>query len=174
MPLAKHEIQHIAKLARLDLTKAELEKYLISIGLGPEPLEKAFTLPVLEKEMARRPTARIKQFLLDPRNVVGLGNIYGDEVSYFARVRPDRRVRTLKEKEKKLIFKGIKHILAEAIRYEGTSISDYVKADGEAGAYSKKLKVYQRYGKKCYHCHGVVERMKLGGRTSSYCPRCQK
>lgn len=152
----------------------ELLKLLASSGLGTEPLEKEFTLDVMEREMARRGAARIKQFLLDQRNVAGIGNIYGDEISYYARVRPDRRVKTLSAKEKRLIYKGIKRILAEAIKYEGTSISDYVKADGEAGAYTKKLKVYQRCGKKCYHCRGVVARLKLGGRTSSYCPRCQK
>ena len=111
---------------------------------------------------------------MDPKNVVGIGNIYSDEICFFARVRPDRKVKTLKEKEIKLLFQGIKHILAEAIKYEGTSISDYVNALGEAGAYTKKLRVYQRYGKKCFRCGGVVQKMKMGGRTSSFCPKCQK
>jgi formamidopyrimidine-DNA glycosylase len=154
-------------------TDAELIKHL-DHDLGPEPLDSAYTLEVINNELKKRPNNRIKQFLMDNRNVVGIGNIYSDEICYYAKVRPDRRVKTLKEREIKLLFKGIKHILAEAIKYEGTSISDYVNAMGEAGAYAKKLKVYGRYDEKCFKCCGVVKRLKIGGRTSSFCPRCQK
>jgi formamidopyrimidine-DNA glycosylase len=151
----------------------ELEKEL-DHDLGPEPLDKAFTLDVFKRELNRRPNNKIKQFLLDPKNIVGIGNIYSDEICFYARVRPDRQVKALSEKEIALLFKGIKHILSEAIKYEGTSISDYVNALGEAGAYTRKLRIYGRYGEKCYLCKGEVHRMKIGGRTSSFCPRCQK
>jgi len=143
-------------------------------GLGPEPLEATYNLKMFKEQLAKRPNNRIKQFLLDPANVVGIGNIYSDEICFYARVRPDRRVKDLSAKDVELLFKGIKKILNEAIKYEGTSISDYVNASGEAGAYSKKLRVYKRYGQKCFQCRGKVERMKIGGRTSSYCPSCQK
>jgi len=152
---------------------AELAKVL-GHELGPEPLEKSYTIEAFQRELQKRPNNRIKQFLMDNKNVVGIGNIYSDEICYYAKVRPDRRVRTLKESEIKLLFKGIKHILSEAIKYEGTSISDYVNALGEAGAYTKKLKVYGRYDEKCLKCRGVVRRLKIGGRTSSFCPECQK
>lgn len=152
----------------------DLRRHLAAMGLGPEPLDKNFTLEVFQWELKKRPKTKIKQFLLDPKNVVGIGNIYSDEICFYARVRPNRQVKSLTEKEIKLLFKGIKKILAEAIRYEGTSISDYVNVAGEAGAYTKKLKIYQRYGLRCLRCKGKVEKMKLGGRTSSYCPSCQK
>jgi formamidopyrimidine-DNA glycosylase len=142
--------------------------------LGPEPLDHAFTIEVFRRELQKRPNNRIKQFLMDNKNVVGIGNIYSDEICYFARVRPDRRVKSLKDNEISALFRGIKLILNEAIKYEGTSISDYVNALGEAGAYTKKLRVYGRYGDKCYKCKGEVKRLKIGGRTSSFCPGCQK
>lgn len=164
----------VRKFGWLRLYKqAELAKQL-DHGLGPEPLDKSFTLDVFKSELKKRPNNKIKQFLMDPKNVVGIGNIYSDEICFFARVRPDRKVKTLADNEIKLLFKGTKAILNEAIKYEGTSISDYVNAQGEAGSYTKKLRVYQRYGKKCFRCQGAVQKMKLGGRTSSFCPGCQK
>ncbi len=152
----------------------DLAAKLDALKLGPEPLNPEFTLPFFQKILKKRPNAKIKAFLMDPQNVVGLGNIYSDDVCFYARVRPDRKVKDLKDNEIKTLFKGIKAILADAIKHEGTSFSDYVNALGEAGAYTKKLKVYQRYGLKCYRCPGKVSRMKFGGRTSHFCPACQK
>ena len=151
----------------------ELAARLEAMKLGPEPLNADFTFKLFQSRLKKKPNNKIKTFLMDPQNVVGIGNIYSDEVCYFARVRPDRRVKSLKEGELKLLFRGIKKILAEAIKYEGTSFSDYVNALGEAGGYTKKLKVYQRFGQKCYRCGGKVNRMKFGGRTSHFCPSCQ-
>ena len=152
----------------------ELEEKLEEMKLGPEPLNDDFTPAVFKTILKKKPNNKIKVFLMDPQNIVGIGNIYSDEICFFARVRPDRPVKTLTEKEITLLFKGIKKILNEAVKYEGTSVSDYVNALGEAGAYTKKLRVYRRYGQKCYLCKGVVRRLKLGGRTSSFCPNCQK
>ncbi|MDD4179249.1 MAG: bifunctional DNA-formamidopyrimidine glycosylase/DNA-(apurinic or apyrimidinic site) lyase [Candidatus Margulisbacteria bacterium] len=164
----------VRKFGWLRLFRGDELIKVLDHDLGPEPLEENYTLELFQNALKRRPNNRIKQFLMDNKNVVGIGNIYSDEICYFARVRPDRRVKALKESEIKLLFKGIKHILAEAIKYEGTSISDYVNAMGEAGAYTKKLRVYGRYDEKCFKCGGVVKRLKIGGRTSSFCPRCQK
>jgi len=152
----------------------DLAAKLDAMKLGPEPLSPEFTLPFFQQILKKKPNAKIKAFLMDPQNVVGLGNIYSDEVCFYARVRPDRKVKDLKDAEIKLMFKGIRTILTDAIKHEGTSFSDYVNALGEAGAYTKKLKVYQRYGLKCYRCPGQVSRMKFGGRTSHFCPACQK
>jgi formamidopyrimidine-DNA glycosylase len=164
----------VRKFGWLRLFKdAELAKQL-DHDLGPEPLDHHFTLEVFRRELAKRPNNRVKQFLMDNKNVVGIGNIYSDEICYFARVRPDRRVKSLKEQEVSLLFRGIKNILNEAIKYEGTSISDYVNAAGEAGAYTRFLKVYGRYGEQCHKCRGEIKRSRIGGRTSSFCPKCQK
>ncbi len=151
----------------------ELEKVLEKMNLGPEPLESDFTVKYLKRVAVRRARTKVKQFIMDPQVVVGVGNIYSDEVCYYAKVRPDRLVKDLTDKEIKLIHKGIIKILTASIKAQGTTFSNYVNADGEAGAFVKQLKVYQRYGQKCYKCKGKIVRMKISGRTSSYCPRCQ-
>lgn len=154
--------------------KDELAGVLDKMGLGPEPFDPGFTPDYLARIAQRRSRIKVKQFIMDPRVVVGLGNIYSDEVCFYARVRPDRRVSTLAAKHFKLIHDGIINILKAAIKAQGTTFSNYVNAEGEAGAFTKQLKVYQRYGKKCYHCRGTVKRMRIGGRTSSFCPKCQR
>jgi formamidopyrimidine-DNA glycosylase len=152
----------------------ELLEQLDKLQLGPEPLAAEFTLDYLKFVIKKRPNNKIKQFLMDNKIVVGVGNIYSDEVCFYARVRPDRKVKTLTLKEVKLIYQGIKKILTASIKAQGTTFSNYRNADGEAGAYSKQLKVYGRYGEKCKVCGGIIQRMKFGGRSSSYCPKCQK
>ncbi|MBU0629760.1 MAG: bifunctional DNA-formamidopyrimidine glycosylase/DNA-(apurinic or apyrimidinic site) lyase [Candidatus Margulisbacteria bacterium] len=154
--------------------QAELATLFAKMELGPEPLAAEFTLERFTQGLRRRPNSRIKQFIMDARNVVGVGNIYADEVCYFAGLRPDRPAKSLSPADIKKVFQGIKKILAAAIAVQGTTFSNYVNAHGEAGGYTKKLKVYQRYGQKCLRCGGEIRRQKIGGRTSSYCPSCQK
>lgn len=153
---------------------SELARELAGMKLGPEPLGRAFSLDYFQAQLARRPNNRIKQFLMDNKVVVGIGNIYSDEVCFAARVRPDRRVKTLSAAEVSTIYRQILRILKLAIKHEGTSFSDYVNIAGEAGSFTDQLKIYQRYGKKCLRCRGEVQRMKIGGRTSSFCPACQR
>ena len=154
-------------------TAEELEQVVCKMQLGPEPLSQAFSLKYWLGAMAKRPRTKIKQFIMDNKVVVGVGNIYSDEVCFYARVMPNRAVGTIAPAQAKKLYQGILKILKAAIKAQGTTFSNYVNSDGEAGAYTKKLKVYQRYGKKCYACKGIVKRMKIGGRTSSYCPKCQ-
>ena len=154
------------------VNKIELEEIL---GLyGFEPLGKSFTYARFDKLLKKKARLRVKPWLLDQRQIAGLGNIYSDEVCCFAKVMPDRLVKDLTEKEINLIHAGIIKILTASIKAQGTTFSNYVNANGESGAYTKQLKVYGRYGQKCYNCSGKIEKMKIGGRTASYCPRCQK
>lgn len=152
----------------------DLAKTLDKMKLGPEPFDKKFSVAYLTALMKRKPKSKVKQFIMNPENVVGVGNIYSDEVCFYAKVKPTRVVGLLSTKEIKLIYDGIIKILKAAIKAQGTTFSNYVNAEGEAGGYTKKLKVYQRYGKKCYRCPGIIKKMKIGGRTSSFCPKCQK
>lgn len=152
----------------------ELEKIVTAMALGPEPLEAGFNLSYLRERIKKRTNTKIKQFLMDNSNIVGIGNIYSDEICFYAKVRPERNVKTLTDKEIKLIYKGIRYILPLAIKHEGTSISDYVNSQGEAGGFTRLLKIYGRYGEKCLACKTLVKRWKMGGRSSSYCPNCQK
>ncbi len=152
----------------------ELAEEFEKMKLGIEPLSKEFTLDYLKQIFKKKPNKKIKQFLMDQTIIAGLGNIYSDEVCFYAKVRPNRLVKDLKEKEIKLIYQGIKKILQASIKAQGTTFSNYRNAEGEAGAYSKQLKVYGRYGEKCKVCGTEIKRIKIGGRTSSYCLKCQK
>ncbi|MBN1326168.1 bifunctional DNA-formamidopyrimidine glycosylase/DNA-(apurinic or apyrimidinic site) lyase [Candidatus Falkowbacteria bacterium] len=155
------------------LTDSELEKEIAEMKLGIEPFDKNLTLDYFKSLFKKRPNLKIKQFLMDQSLIAGLGNIYSDEVDFYAHVRPMRTVKSLSEKEINLIYKGIKKILIASIKAQGTTFSNYRNAEGEAGAYSKQLRVYGKWGEDCL-CGGKILRAKIGGRSASYCPKCQK
>ncbi|OGZ33949.1 MAG: DNA-formamidopyrimidine glycosylase [Candidatus Portnoybacteria bacterium RBG_19FT_COMBO_36_7] len=142
--------------------------------LGPEPLDKDFALDDFAAILRKRPKAKIKQFLMDPKNIAGIGNIYSDEILFFARIHPLHRVEDLKSDEIKKIFQGIKKILSEALTLRGSSDNDYLDARGQEGEYVSHLKVYGREGQRCKKCSGFVQRLKISGRSAHFCPKCQK
>lgn len=141
---------------------------------GPEPLEKEFTLEVLENIMSKRPKALLKPFLMDSNLIAGIGNIYSDEIAFYAKVRPTRTIKSLKPAERKLIFKGIKKVLQEAVDHYGSSVGDFVRPSGDWGTYGLLHKVYGRAGKPCKVCATIIKSLKFNGRTGSFCPTCQK
>lgn len=151
-----------ADLSRLDETS------------GVEPLSRDFTLEFFKKFLTRKSRTTIKQALLDQKQLAGIGNIYADESLFMARLKPFRRVNTLKPAEIKKLWQTIPEILRYAIKHRGTSFNDYVDARGEAGGFSKYLKVYGRAGEKCKNCPGRVKKIKLGGRGTHWCQSCQK
>lgn len=153
---------------------AELADFFRKEKLGPEPLEKKFTLNGFLNILKKKPKARIKQFLMNQRNIAGIGNIYSDEILFFAKVNPLKRAQELKPREAKKIFEGIKKILVKAVRLKGSSLRDYIDALGKEGRYVPELKVYAREGKKCVRCGGIIKRVKLGGRSAYFCLKCQK
>ncbi len=153
---------------------AELNDFFLKEGIGPEPMEKDFILADFQALLAKKPNTRIKQFLMDPKNLAGIGNIYADEILFFAGVHPLRQVKNLKKEETKKIFEGIKDILRLAIKLKGTSSNDYLDAFGQPGKFAARLKVYGRKGEKCVKCKGIIEKIKVGGRSASFCPTCQQ
>ncbi|MBI4833884.1 MAG: DNA-formamidopyrimidine glycosylase [Planctomycetes bacterium] len=142
--------------------------------LGPEPLEKSFTINKFTELLKTRPHTRIKPLLMDQGFIAGIGNLYADEILYCARVHPLRRVNSLKEPEIKGIFREIKKILPEAIRKRGSSVELYVGADGKPGEYHKYLKAYSREGAPCSRCRAKIIRIKIGQRSAYFCPKCQR
>ena len=140
-------------------------------NLGPEPLD-GWTYEEFAEKLHRRPRSKIKQVLMDQKFVSGIGNIYANEIMFYARVRPDRLIGTLNEEEKKKIFKGIKFILKKAIVMGGSSENTYVNLEGKKGDFMKYAKVYQQ--KVCNICGGPIKRITIGGRGTFYCPSCQK
>lgn len=141
---------------------------------GPEPLEKDFNLNAFKKILFKWPKRKIKQLLMDQSIIAGIGNIYADEVLFYSGVLPTRAVLNLTENEIKKIHRGIKLILKKAIKARGTSVNNYRDAAGRKGGFEKYLMVYNREGEKCKKCGTTIKRIKLGGRSASFCPVCQK
>lgn len=141
---------------------------------GPEPLEKKFTYQVFCDALKKRKAIAIKSALMDTKIVVGIGNIYSDEILYNARVLPNRRVDSLTDRELYAIFSQIKPVLLTGIKHKGSSVGDFVRTDGKWGSMGKYHYVYGRRGQPCLSCGTMIVSMKLGGRTCSYCPNEQK
>lgn len=142
--------------------------------LGPEPLTNNFSLRNLLIASKRHPKLAIKQLLMDPKVVAGIGNIYSDEILFRARVKPQRKVAGIEKWELRRIYKNIKKILNLALKAQGSSVGDFFKVDGTEGRFRSQHQVYARAGERCKRCQGVIKSVKLGGRTSSYCPKCQR
>ncbi|PIS17530.1 MAG: formamidopyrimidine-DNA glycosylase [Candidatus Nealsonbacteria bacterium CG09_land_8_20_14_0_10_42_14] len=141
-------------------------------GFGPEAL--TVDLKTFADGLKKHSKTRIKPLLMDQKFIAGIGNIYSDEILFAARVHPLRRVKTLKDKEIELIHQNIKKILQKAIRYRGTTEQYYRDAYGKEGNYYNLLKAYQREGEKCSRCGTIIKRVKIGGRSAHFCPKCQK
>ena len=154
------------------VSKPEKEKIVAKYGI--EPLTKNFTLANFKNVLAKRKTS-LKAVLLNQALVAGIGNIYADEICFAASIRPDKSVAKMTEAEIKKVFIASEAIIKKAIAHKGTTFKDYVNAHGGKGNFSDFLKVYQRAGEKCLRCKkGIIASKKIGGRTSHYCPVCQK
>jgi len=142
--------------------------------LGPEPLLDDFTPQVLS-ELLRGRRTKLKPFLLDQRRLAGLGNIYADESLFLAGLHPERAAGSLTPEEVERLHAAIRRVLAAAIGNRGTSLSDaeYRDAAGEKGRHLEHLAVFRRTGRPCPRCGQAIERIRLGGRSTHFCPRCQ-
>ncbi|MEE8544357.1 MAG: bifunctional DNA-formamidopyrimidine glycosylase/DNA-(apurinic or apyrimidinic site) lyase [Alphaproteobacteria bacterium] len=155
--------------------EAQLESHPLIAGLGPEPLGNEFNGPALSRALDGRRTS-IKAALLDQRVVAGLGNIYVCEALYRARVSPRRLARSVPGARAERLARAVREVLADAIAAGGSSISDYVQADGELGYFQHHFAVYGRNGERCpgCDCSGAVRRLVQGGRSTFYCPARQR
>src|SRR5712692_7031068 len=151
------------------LTKALLAEELT--GFGADPLE------VSKEEFADRicgRRARIKALLLDQSVLRGVGNIYADESLWKAKIHPARLGVKLSRKEAEKLRRALQVILQKAIVLRGSSISDFLDAEGEPGEYQRRHRAYGREGKDCYRCRTLIRRTIVAGRSSYFCPRCQR
>ena len=139
--------------------------------LGLDPLE-ATEAQFRNKLQSKR--ARIKAVLLDQRAFRGMGNIYTDESLWCARIHPARLAANLRRQEIARLYRAAQTILREAIRLGGSSISDYVNAEGQPGEFQIRHRVYGREGKKCSRCGARIRRIIVAGRSSYFCQRCQR
>ena len=156
------------------IKSSQLSDFFKEEKLGPEPLTENFTFNEFSAILKKKLKAKIKQFLMDQQNIAGIGNIYSDEILFFAGVHPLKKIADLKPAKIRKIFEGIKKILSEAIKLQGSSVDLYLNALGQEGKYVPRLKVYGRDGQKCQQCGITVKRLKIGGRSAHFCPHCQK
>jgi formamidopyrimidine-DNA glycosylase len=150
----------------------ELDPYLAT-RLGGEPIGRTFTTKALTAKLANR-KAPIKAALLDQRTLAGLGNIYVDEALWRARIHPLRPARELQPDEIRALRDGIKKALDAGIRRQGATLRDYRQPDGRAGSMQKEFKVYGRGGEPCDRCGTPIEKTRIAGRGTWFCPTCQR
>ena len=141
--------------------------------LGPEPFSKEFDTKYLKKIISKR-TKSIKAILLDQTIVAGIGNIYADESLYSAGISPFREAQTIKKNELIKLKESIVTVLKKSIGSGGTTFSDFRDLEGENGNFGLQTNVYRRTGKKCHKCGNLIERQKITGRSTHWCPKCQK
>jgi formamidopyrimidine-DNA glycosylase len=138
---------------------------------GSEPLEVEVERFV---ELFRERKTPIKSALLNQKLLSGVGNIYADESLFRAGIRPSRRANSLAKRHLRRLYLAVQQVLKEAIALGGSSVSDYVDADGEEGFFQLQHRVYGRQGERCLVCKTPIKRLVIAGRSSHYCPNCQK
>ncbi len=158
------------RVLHLDATAAQA----LEARFGPEPLESRFTASWLEQALARRP-GKLKSVLLDQDVVAGLGNIYADEALFRARLHPERPANGLSSDEVRRLHRALRTVLGEGISHRGTTFSSYRDASGREGENQRNLRVYGKGGRAdCPRCGFPLDRIVVGGRGTSLCPRCQR
>jgi formamidopyrimidine-DNA glycosylase len=162
------------RFGSVDLVETErLEQWPQFAAMGPEPLGDALTAVHLKAALAGR-AAAIKLMLLDQRIVAGLGNIYVCEALFRAGIAPGKAAGKVSSPALERLVPQIKAVIAEAIEAGGSTLRDYAQPDGQLGYFSKRFDVYDREGQDCTGCGGTIRRVAQGGRSTWYCPVCQK
>jgi len=163
-------LSDLRKFAKVELAKTEEIREELK-SLGPDPLKISFG--EFKERLASR-KGKIKQVLMDQEVISGVGNIYSDEALFAAKIHPFKDTSELKEADFKKLYQSLQSILGKAIELKGESVSDYRTPSGERGGFDKLRKVYRREGEKCFRCGAVIKRVKIGGRSAHFCPKCQK
>jgi formamidopyrimidine-DNA glycosylase len=141
--------------------------------LGPEPLSHDFHGGLLYRKSRGR-KGPVKNFIMDGKVVVGVGNIYANEALFGAGIRPDRAAGRISARRYERLAKEIKQVLTTAINQGGTTLRDFVGGDGKPGYFAQKLLVYGREGQPCTRCKAPLRQLRLAQRTSVYCVACQR
>jgi len=161
------------RFGSLHYTSAPASAHRLLAQLAPEPFDRRFNADYLWLVTRRRRVA-IKQLLMNSHLVVGVGNIYASEALFRAGIRPRRQARSLSHIEAARLVRAVRTVLRAAIRVGGTTLRDYVGADGAPGYFRQKLFVYERAQAACRVCATAVRHLNQAGRSSYYCPTCQK
>jgi formamidopyrimidine-DNA glycosylase len=160
------------RFGSLHWTQDDPEQHPLLKKLAPEPLSDAFNGEYLFRATRRRAVA-IKQFIMNSQVVVGVGNIYASEALFRAGISPRRAARRITQAEARKLAQAIKAVLRAAIKIGGTTLRDYVNADGAPGYFRQKLFVYERAKQACRHCKSPVKQFTQGQRSTYWCSTCQ-
>ena len=161
------------RFGSLHFTADDPEKHPLLKRLAPEPLSEDFNADYLYRATRKRSVA-IKQLIMNSQRVVGVGNIYASEALFRAKISPRRAARRLTKAEAATLVKSIKTVLASAVKIGGTTLRDYVNADGEPGYFRQKLFVYERDGMACRLCKVPIKQFTQGQRSTYWCSQCQR
>lgn len=163
----------VRKFGRMQLIKTGTEKEKTGIGkLGAEPNSAAFTVSYLQKGLARK-KKNIKNTLLDQSVVAGLGNIYVDEVLWETKIHPLSMANSIPDTKVAELHDNINSMIELAIAERGTTVHTYLDANGKTGGFQKMLQVYGHKGEPCMRCGTPLEKIKVNGRGTTFCPKCQ-
>ena len=157
----------------VEWTEADPLEHPLLSHLGAEPLEDEFDGAYLWQRSRSRKIP-VKNFIMDARVVVGVGNIYASEALFQAGLRPERSAGSLTKHMAEKLATAIKDVLTRAIEAGGTSLRDFVDGQGQPGYFARELKVYGRAGQPCPACGEPIDKIVVGQRSSFFCPRCQK
>ncbi|MBS0393974.1 MAG: bifunctional DNA-formamidopyrimidine glycosylase/DNA-(apurinic or apyrimidinic site) lyase [Proteobacteria bacterium] len=161
------------RFGTLQLVRGDPAAHALLRGLGPEPLGAGFDADYLYARARGRRVA-VKKFLMNAAIVVGVGNIYASEALFRAGIRPQRAAGRLTRAEAARLVAAVRRVLAAAIRVGGTTLRDYVNADGLPGYFRQKLYVYERAGQPCRRCGTPIRQRVQGQRSTYWCPSCQR
>ncbi|MBW3569220.1 bifunctional DNA-formamidopyrimidine glycosylase/DNA-(apurinic or apyrimidinic site) lyase, partial [Candidatus Parcubacteria bacterium] len=152
----------------------EVENINFFKKMGPEPLDDQFTLDEFINRLRKRNNTSVKAALLDQTVIAGIGNIYADESLWGAKIHPSQTVGGLSDTKLTKLFDEIKFVLKLAIEKGGSTDRNYVDAEGKKGSYMSFARVFRREDLPCPSCGGNVEKIRVAGRGTHTCPRCQK
>lgn len=142
------------------------------VSIGPDPLEKTFKVDKFINLISSK-KGPIKQILMDQEVIAGIGNIYSDEILWEVKVHPFTSANKIASDKLEDMFGAMQKILKFSIKIGGDSMSDFRGLYGKKGGFQKYHKVYQREGEMCFRCKSIIKRVKMGGRSAHYCPKCQ-
>jgi len=166
-------LSDMRKFAKVQLWKTEdLLNGKEFLAWGPEPLEKSFTLAKF-KETLKGKKGKVKQVIMVPMVIAGIGNIYASEALWWAKIHPEKKVDTLSDQELKALYVAIKKVLTAGVNFGGDSFSDYRNVDGQKGTFEGQKRVYQMAGQPCKKCKTPIKRIVVGARGTFFCPTCQ-
>lgn len=169
--VAFSDMRRFATLTLADTKATMRDEHPSLADLGPEPFDSRLTPTYLHTKLASKKRMPIKQALLDQQIVAGIGNIYGDEILWYAGIDPQRPAATLSKVELGKVIRHMRKVLAFSISLGGDSMSDFRNIHGERGGFQSHHKAYRQTGKPCMRrgCHGTIRRIIIGGRSAHFC-----